>query len=235
MSRIRVLLADDQPIVRHGIKLLLQEDESLQIVDEASTGWEAIELTQKLLPDVVLMDIEMPGISGLDATKRIKELTPQVSLLMLTIHDREEFLFEALEVGALGYILKNATVEELMSAIRTVHSGDAFIYPRMATKLVGGYLSRTRNKHEDDDYERLSLREREVLPLLAESHTNQEIAGMLHLSPYTIQTYRQRIMRKLDLHSRTELLKYALRRKLIRLDPPTPKASDARLAQPPNA
>ena len=218
MNRIRALLADDQPIVRRGISLLLQQEDDIKVVGEASNGWETVECVRRLHPDVVLMDIDMPGMSGLDATKQITSSAPTVSVLILTIHDRDDFLFEALQTGALGYILKTANVEELMTAIRTVHSGEVFIYPHMATKQVGDYLRRMRSDAGEDSYSRLSRREREVLPLLAESHTNQEIGELLHLSPFTIQTYRQRIMRKLDLHSRTELLKYALRRKLISLD-----------------
>ena len=220
MDTIRVFVADDQPIVRRGICLLLQEDGAdLEVVGEAANGAEAIEGVRSLMPDVVLMDIEMPGGSGLEASKIISEMYPEVSVLILTVHDREDFLIEALQNGALGYMIKSAAVDELFDAIRTVHSGEVFIHPKMATKFVGGYIRRTDADYRDDDYDRLSGREKEVLPLLVESHTNHEIAGMLHLSPHTIQTYRQRIMRKLDIHSRTDLLKYALRRKLITLEP----------------
>ena len=218
MSSIRVVLADDQPIVRRGLTLLLQQEANIEVVGEASDGCEAIERVRRLLPDVVLMDIEMPGLSGLDATREIAQAVPKVSVLILTIYDREDFLFQALQAGAMGFVLKTANVEELVGAIRTVNAGEIFIHPRMATKLVGEYLRRVRSSSGEDSYDRLSVREREVLPLLAESHTNQEIAGMLHLSPYTVPTYRQRIMRKLDLHNRTELLKYALRRRLINLE-----------------
>ena len=217
MSKIRVLLAEDQPIVRRGIALLLKEEPDIDVVGEAADGSEAIDMAQWVSPDVVLMDIAMPGLSGLDATKRITESLPKVSVLILTIHDREDFLFQAIQAGALGYVLKTITVEELVAAIRTVHSGDVFIYPRMATMLVGDYLRRTHSGDGKDSYERLSTRE--VLPLLADGHTNHEIGDSLHVSPHTVQTYRQRIMRKLDLHSKTELLKYALRKRLIGLDP----------------
>ena len=218
MNRIRVFLTDDQPIVRRGISLLLQEDPHIEVVGEAADGWESVEGAQRLVPDVVLMDIDMPGMSGLEAAGRIIESVPGVSVLMLTIHDREDFLFQALQAGALGYILKAAHVDELLSAVRTVHSGEVFVYPRMATKLVGEYLRATRTDANGDGYAALSPREREVLPMLAENHSNQEIADLLHLSPFTVQTYRQRIMRKLDLHSRIDLLKYALRKRLVSLD-----------------
>ena len=217
MSEISVLIADDQPIVRRGVALLLEEEAGITVLGEAADGWETFEAVKRLRPDVVLMDVDMPG-SGLDATRRITESVPDVSVLILTVHDREDFLFQALQTGALGYILKTATITELTDAIRTVHAKDVFIYPRMATKLVGNYLKRVGTNGRQDGYDRLSTREREVLPLLAESHTNQEIADVLHLSPYTVQTYRQRIMRKLDIHSRSELLKYALRNGLVSLD-----------------
>ena len=158
MSGIRVLLVDDQPIVRQGLHLLLEQQEDIDIVGEAGDGWEAMEDVRRLLPDVVLMDIEMPGLSGLDATRQICQATPDACVLILTIHDREELLFEALQAGALGYILKSADVDELLAAIRTVRSKEVFIYPRMATKLVGDYLRRGGN-HRDDDFERLSVRE----------------------------------------------------------------------------
>ena len=214
-----MFVADDQPIVRRGIDLLLREDSGIEVVGEAGDGLETLKDAQSLRPDVVLMDIDMPGISGLDATRQITAAVPGVKVLVLTVYDREDFLFEALETGALGYILKTATVEELLAAIRTVNSGEVFIYPRMATKLVGDYLRRMQAENTEDSYSRLSEREREVLPLLGDGRTNHDIAVALHLSPYTVQTYRQRIMRKLDLHSRTELLKYALRRRLISLEP----------------
>ena len=219
MSTIRVVMADDQPIVRRGIALLLQRETGIEVVEETSDGSETVDAVKRLRPDVVLMDIDMPGMSGLDATRRINEMFPNLPVLILTIYDREDLLYQALQSGARGYMLKTADVDELMAAIRTVHSGEVFICPRMATKLVGKYLNNMRSGQREDTYEKLSTREREVLPLLAESHTNHEIADSLHLSPYTVQTYRQRIMRKLDLHSRSDLLKYALCRKIISLDP----------------
>ena len=219
MSTIRVVMADDQPIVRRGIALLLQRETGIGVIGQTNDGSETVDAVKRLRPDVVLMDIDMPSMSGLDATRRINEMFPNLPVLILTIYDREDLLYQALQSGARGYMLKTADVDELVAAIRTVHSGEVFICPRMATMLVGKYLNNMRTGQGEDTYEKLSTREREVLPLLAESHTNHEIADSLHLSPYTVQTYRQRIMRKLDLHSRSDLLKYALRRKIISLDP----------------
>ena len=218
MDKIRIFLADDQPIARSGLTFLLNEQTDMGVVGGSLQDTDIIETIQGAHPDVVLMDIDMSVAHAFDTINRIIEAFPGVAVLILTIHDQEEFLFQSLQAGALGYLLKDASVEDLLVAIRTVNSGDAFICPIMTTKLVGDYVKRTDTNYAEDAHERLSVREREVLPLLAEGRANDEIAGLLSVSPYTIQTYRQRVMKKLDLHSRTELLKYALRRGLISLD-----------------
>ena len=216
--KIRVFLADAQPVVRSGIALLLQLEEDIEIVGESGDGREVIGSVRELLPDVLLMDIDLSGIDGLDATRQISESVPAVSVLILTASEREDDLSQALKAGASGYMLKRANIEELVGAIRSVHSGETFIYPRMTTKLVADYVRRLNNGNGQEDlYNMLSLREREVLPLLAEGHTNHEIGDLLFVSPYTVQTYRQRIMKKLNLHSGTELLRYALRKGIIKL------------------
>lgn len=219
-TQIRVLLADDHTVVRQGIARILQEEADMEVVGEVSDGALAIREAERLHPDVIVMDIGMPGVSGIEAAKAITKSAPALRILMLTVYDRDDFLFRALEAGASGYILKGAAIDELLAAIRTVHAGETYIHPRMATKLVGDYLSRLEGGEGQDAYARLSTREREVLPLLAEDRTTQEIGDILHVSPYTVQTYRQRIMQKLDLHSKTELLRYALRRGLIPLEEP---------------
>ena len=216
--KIRVFLADAQPVVRSGIALLLQLEEDIEIVGESGDGREVIGSVRELLPDVLLMDIDLSGIDGLDATRQISESVPAVSVLILTASEREDDLSQALKAGASGYMLKRANIEELVGAIRSVHSGETFIYPRMTTKLVADYVRRLNNGNGQEDlYNMLSLREREVLPLLAEGHTNHEIGDLLFVSPYTVQTYRQRIMKKLNLHSGTDLLRYALRKGIIKL------------------
>jgi two-component system response regulator NreC len=216
--RVRVLLADDHVLVRKGIARLIRGEPDMEVVGEASDGREAVEAARTLRPDVVLMDIEMAGLSGIDATRQITQAQPESRVLMLTVYDREDFLFRALQAGAAGYVLKGAEVEDLLRAIRTVDAGEVFVYPRMTTKLVRDYLKGVQGGKGPDEYEKLSVREREVMPLLADGRTNDEIAALLHISKYTVQTYRQRIMQKLNLHSRTELLKYALRKGLIRLE-----------------
>lgn len=218
MNKIRVFLIDDQPIFRSGLTLLLNEQPDMGIVGALVQDTDIIETIQGAHPDVVLMDIDMSGVQAFDTIHRITESNSDLAVLILTIHDQEEFLFQALQAGALGYLLKDSSVEELLAAIRTINSGDAFICPIMTTKLVGDYVKRTDSSYSEDAYNRLSMREREVLPLLAEGRTNEDIASMLSVSPYTIQTYRQRVMKKLDLHNRTDLLKYALRRGLITLE-----------------
>lgn len=215
---IRVFLADDHPVVRRGLSLVVSEQDDMEVVGEAEDGMEAVECIRRLRPDVALMDIDMPNLSGIEATKRIAETNPEVAVLILTAYDREDLLFQALQAGAAGYALKMTNSEDLLAAVRTVNSGEVCISPIMATKLVGDYLKRSKNPDDPDTYRKLSSREREVLPLLAEGHTHHAIADLLHVSPYTVQTYRQRIMRKLDLHSGTELLRYALKKGLVSLE-----------------
>ncbi len=217
-SAVRIVIADDHDIVRQGIALILQSQSDMEVVGEAVNGLEAVELAKSLAPDIILMDIDMPDLTGLEATKLISQSSPDIGLLMLTAYDREDFLFEALQAGASGYVLKAGSVDDLLHSIRTIRDGEVFLYPHMVTRLVNDYVKQFRAGEETDTYLKLSAREREVLPLLAEGETNNHIADLLHLSPFTVQTYRQRIMKKLDLHGRTELLKYALRRKLVKMD-----------------
>ncbi len=216
--KIRVFLADDHPVVRRGIARIIQEEPDMEVVGEADDGAGAVEATKTLQVDVVVMDIGMPGVSGIDATRQITEAVPDTRVLILTVYDRDDFLFRALQAGAVGYVLKGAEVDDLLRAIRTVHAGEVFVYPRMTTKLVRDYIRGLESGEGQDRYEKLTPREREVLPLLADDNANQEIAEILHISPYTVQTHRQRIMQKLNLHTRGELLKYALRRGLISLE-----------------
>ena len=215
MGKIRVFIADDHPIARRGIAMLIDGQQDMEVAGEAINGSDAIDGIKQLRPDVALIDMDMPRASGLEVIEKVVGHVPDVSVLILTGYDREEFLFQALRAGALGYLLKGTSPEELLKAVRTVHSGEAFIYPSMATKLVGDYIRHTNPSASKGHYQDLSTREREVLPLLAEGRTNEDIANLLYISPYTVQTYRQRIMKKLGLHGRTALVKYALEKGII--------------------
>lgn len=218
-TQIRVLLADDHTVVRQGIRRIIDGESGLQVVAEVGDGVQAVKEALQLRPDVVLMDIGMPRLSGIESARQIAEADPQIRVLMLTVYDQDSFLFQALQVGASGYVLKGADSDELIEAIRTVHEGGVFVHTRMATMLVSDYLSRVRSGERATEYETLTPREKELLPLLADDRPEQEIAELLNLSPTTVRTYRQRVMEKLNLHSKTELLKYALRRGLVSLDP----------------
>lgn len=214
---IRVLVVDDHTILREGIRLMLEHHADIKVVGEASDGLEAVERVGMLRPDVVLMDIGMPRLDGLGATRRIREQYPEVRVLILSMHDDEEYVFPILEAGAAGYVLKKTAGTELVSAIRAVHRGESFLYPSVAKKVVEDYLRRQRQP-ADDPYDGLTPREIEVLKLVAEGLTNQEIADRLYLSIKTVQAHRGNIMQKLDLHDRVDLVKYALKKGLIRLE-----------------
>ncbi len=213
-DRIRVLIADDHIIVRSGVRLLLEAEPDITVVGEASDGREALELVEKHLPDVVLMDIAMPGMDGLEATRRIKANWPQVKVLVLTMHRTDEYFFEMLKAGASGYILKGAETSDLIHAVRVVGRGEVFLYPTMAQKLVKDYLSSVQWGEEPGSS--LSPREREILRLLAEGCSTKEIAEKLVISPSTVHSHRYNLMTKLGLTNRHELIQYARRRGLIR-------------------
>ena len=216
---IRVLLADDHDILREGLKALLSMQGEMVIVGEAYTGREAVELAERLKPDVILLDISMPELDGLEACRRICAHHSQVRVLILTMHEREEYLRQALEAGAAGYLVKRTAAAELRLAVRAVAQGDTFLSPSMARTLVRNYLSlREEGATADpaaDPYESLSSREREVLKLVAEGSTNQDIADQLVLSVKTVQAHRARLMEKLGLRDVTHLVRYAVRRGLV--------------------
>lgn len=215
---MRILIADDHVIVREGLRTLLEAQPDIEVVGEAKDGEEAVSKTKETQPDIVLMDITMPGMNGLEATRQIKQHDPDVRILVLTMHEEDEYFFEFLYAGASGYFVKGGSSDELVLALRAVWHGDVFLYPTMAKKLLGDYLQGMRAEQDKKSYDGLTNREREVLKLIAEGHTNQEIAELLVISTTTVQTHRANIMAKLGLHSRTELIKYALRRGFITLD-----------------
>jgi DNA-binding NarL/FixJ family response regulator len=215
MSKIKILVVDDHAIMRDGIRALLGLDNDIEIVGEASEGKEAIEKTQEIAPDVIVMDIAMPGMDGLEATRRITKKNPKVKVLVLTQHDNKEYIISAIKAGAAGYVPKRALGSDLVSAIRSVQRGDSFLYPSAAAALIEDYRQQT---EEAEPYDRLTAREREILKLIAEGHTSRKIAETLFISLKTVVGHRTKIMEKLDLHNRTELIKYAMRKGLVSMD-----------------
>ena len=220
MKKIRVLLADDHPVVRVGLRAMLNGEPDMEVVGEASNGAQAVALCAEVQPDVVVMDISMPVMDGLEATRRIKNLDGQCHILILTVHAHERYLFPVLKAGAAGYVLKSTIDTELVEAIRTVAQGGAFLYPAAMRLVLEDYLARLRDGAGTDDYEKLSDREREVLKLIALGYTASEVAEKLILGVKSAETYRARIMQKLNLDSRAALVQYALARGLLTEDSP---------------
>lgn len=218
MSKIKLILVDDHAVVRSGLRMLLEAQSGLEIVGEAETGSEALRKVESLRPDVVLMDIAMPDMNGIEATRRIKESRPETAVLALTMHEDDQYFFEMLNAGASGYVPKRAAPDELITAIRTVSRGEVFLYPSLATRLVQDYLHRVEAGDQPMIHDELTPREREILVLIAEGLTNPEVADRLVISPKTVDRHRENIMRKLNLHSRIDLVKYAIRKGLIELE-----------------
>ncbi len=215
MAKIRVLVVDDHTLFRQGIVGLLNSQPDIEVVGEAGDAQGAIDAAVRLTPDILLMDIAMPGISGLEAAGEIKNRCPSVQILILTIHDREDYLYQALRAGASGYVLKGADIRDLLTAVRTAHNGEIYLYPSVAKKLVGEYLRQDRTGAERATPGQLTERELEILRLIAEGKTTPDIARALFLSPHTVQSHRDHIMAKLDLHSKAALIRYAIGKGLI--------------------
>lgn len=213
MHRIRILLVDDHTLMRTGVRLVLQGEPDMEVVGEAARGDDGVRMAVELRPDVVLMDLSMPGIGGLEATRRIAAAETGARVLVLTVHAEEEYLMPVLEAGGSGYVTKHSAGTDLLEAIRVVARGDVFLYPSAATVLTRSL--RAPRPAQEDPVNLLSPREREVLTLTAGGYSSTEIGDRLHLSHKTVETYRQRLMDKLDLHHRSDLVRFALSRGLL--------------------
>lgn len=217
MKKIKVLIVDDHTLVRAGIRSLLALVDGIEVVGEASDGKEAIAKVRQLMPQVVLMDLAMPVMGGLEATRRLRREFPDIKVLALTQYDDSEYVIPIIEAGACGFITKMSAFSELAAAIQAAHKGESYLSSTAATALVDEYQQKTTSEGEQDPYQQLTDREREVLKLVAEGHTSREIAGILIVSPKTVEWYKSSMMKKLNIHSRTDLIKYAIRKRVITL------------------
>ena len=217
MKKIAVLIVDDHTLVRDGIRSLLALTADIEIVGEAADGREALEKVRQLLPDIVLMDLAMPIMGGLEATRRIRREFPATKVLALTQYDDSEYVIPVIEAGARGFVTKMSSSSELASAIQAVYKGDSFLSPSAAAAVVDECQQKVTIEGERDSYQQLTDREREVLKLIAEGHTAREIAEMLVVSPKTVEWYKSSLMNKLNIHSRTDLIKFAIRKRVITL------------------
>ncbi|ACT03859.1 response regulator transcription factor [Paenibacillus sp. JDR-2] len=216
---IRMIIVDDHAMVRSGLRMLLSGTEDMEVIAEASDGDEGIRTALELKPDVVLMDLSMPqGKDGLTAAAELKGLLPDTAILILTMHDDDEYLFRAIHAGAAGYVLKNAPHEELLTAIRSIAQGDAYLYPTATKRLMKEYVDRMQRGDSGDLFHALSEREKEVLSLTAKGYANKEMAEMLVISVKTVETHKSNVMEKLGLKSRPELIKYAMKKGLLNFD-----------------
>jgi two-component system response regulator NreC len=214
-SRVRIMIADDHPLVRSGLRALLERDGEFQVIAEAADGYEAIDLAVLHKPDVILLDVGMPRLSGPDAALSISQKLPAVRIVMLSMHSDEAYVLRALKAGARGYLLKASPEADVIAAIRAVASGNAYFSPSITKLLVEEYVVEARRRGVEDSYDLLSTREKEILQLLASGKTNREIAELLFISLATVETHRNNIFQKLHLHNLAELILYAVRKGLI--------------------
>ena len=215
MNKVRILVADDHGVVRRGLRLQLEQHEDFEVAGEAADGREAVRLAEEIRPDVVIMDIAMPNLNGIEATAQIVKRNPQTGVIILSMHSDETYIVRTLSAGARGYLLKDTADADLQRAVRAVAQGKPFFSPAIAQALLDDYLRQLQQRGIADSYDLLTDREKEVLQLLAEGKSNKEVASILSLSPYTVETHRAHIMQKLNLHSTAEIVLYAVRKKII--------------------
>jgi two-component system, NarL family, response regulator NreC len=213
--QIRILLADDHAIVRQGLRFLLERQPGMEVVGEAANGREAVRMAETARPDVVIMDIAMPLLNGIDATAQMVKREPKIGVIMLSMHSDEDYLLSALNAGAKGYLLKDSADSDLVRAIQAVVKGTPFFSPEIAKTMLEDYMRFLQQRNLQDSYELLTEREREVLQLLAEGKSNKEVATILDISVYTVDTHRMHLMQKLNLHNTAEIVLYAVRKKII--------------------
>jgi two-component system, NarL family, response regulator NreC len=215
MNPVRILLADDHIVMRNGLRLLLERQPHLQVVGEAADGRQAVALSESANPDVVIMDIAMPNLNGIEAARQIVNRNPRTAIAILSMHSDESYVIRALKAGARAYLLKDSAEADLLAAVRALTEGKSFFSPAISKILVEDYMRQLESRGAEDTYELLTNREREILQLLAEGRTNKEVANMLNLSLYTVETHRMHILQKLNLHSVPELILYAVRKGII--------------------
>jgi DNA-binding NarL/FixJ family response regulator len=215
MKKIRILLADDHNIMRRGLRLLLERQPGFEVVGEAADGRLAVERAEAAKPDVVVLDIAMPNMSGIEAAQRISASLPQTAIVILSMHSDEGYVLRALKAGAKGYVLKDSAENDLIEAIRAVSEGKAFFSPEISNILVEDYVREMKKRGAEDSYELLTPREREILQMLAGGKSNKDIATVLNLSLYTVETHRRNLQDKLNLHSLAEVILYAVRKGII--------------------
>jgi DNA-binding NarL/FixJ family response regulator len=215
MKTIRVIVADDHTIIRSGLKALLDREPDIEVVAEAADGRQAVQKAQELLPEVVLLDIAMPNLNGIEAARQIAAKHERMGIIILSMHSDESYVLKALKAGARGYLLKDSSESDVMNAVRAVNSGKAYFSPEISRMLADDYLRQMQQRGVEDSYELLTAREREILQMLAEGKSNKDVANLLNLSLHTVETHRSNILQKLNLHSVPELILYAVRKGIV--------------------
>jgi two-component system, NarL family, response regulator NreC len=215
MSLVRIIIVDDHPFLRTGLRHVLEEHPEFRVVGEAADGWEGVRLAEKEHPDVAILDIGMPNLNGIEAARLILESVPGAAIVMLSVHSDEAYVLRALKSGARAYLLKQSAEGDLIAAVKAVTQGKSFFSPVVSQMLLDDYMRQLRDRDVEDTYELLTGREREILQMVAEGKSNKEIANLLHLSVYTVETHRSNMMEKLNLHSVPELILYAVRKGVI--------------------